>query len=366
MILKKLSAEQVQLESILIEIQEKYPEECLRILRDSDGHNYGYYVENFCSISPKILINHPEICIEAIENWGYNLSRISYGDKEIEEDYQIYDIIPKELLDNIEFVKKALVVDKKIILHCNPEIRDEIINHKDEKIGFEWQQECLEQIKDIDNVILSSPTGSGKTKVFLQWALQKKEKPIYITAPIKALSNQRYRELAEQGFTVGLETGDIKIVPENCDFICCTQEIYTNKYANQKDTTLIMDEFHYIFENQDRARTYIDALHTSKAKNILLCSATMGNIEKLAEYIEELSKRKFSIYDGKSRLTELEYKGKISPKDIKNALVITFTQKNIENILEELISQRDYIDELKIKEINQIIEKYHIFNADDE
>ncbi len=364
MILKKLSAEQVKLESIPIEIQEKYPEECLKILRDSQGDDYGDYVENFCSISPKILINHPEICIEAIEHWDYNLSNFSCGDKEIEEDYQIYDIIPKELLDNIEFVKKALIEDKKIILHCNPEIRNELIKHKDEKIGFEWQKECLEQIKDINNVILSSPTGSGKTKVFLQWALQKEEKPIYITAPIKALSNQRYRELAEQGFTVGLETGDIKNVPEDCDFICCTQEIYTNKYAKQKDATLIMDEFHYIFENPDRARTYIDALHTSKAKNILLCSATMGNIEKLAEYIEKVSERKFGTYDGKSRLTELEYKGKISPNDIKNALVITFTQKNIENILEELISQRDYIDESKIKEINQIVEKYKVENED--
>ena len=123
-----------------------------------------------------------------------------------------------------------------------------------------------------------------------------------------------------------------------------------------------MDEFHYIFENPDRARTYIDALHTSKAKNILLCSATMGNIEKLAEYVEEVSKREFDAYGGKSRLTELEYKEKISPDDIKNALVITFSQRNIENILEDLSYQRDYIDELKIKEIDKIFEKYKVEN----
>ena len=44
---------------------------------------------------------------------------------------------------------------------------------EDEKIGSEWQSECLEWIKDSNNVILASPTGSGKTSVFLQWALQK-------------------------------------------------------------------------------------------------------------------------------------------------------------------------------------------------
>ena len=140
------------------------------------------------------------------------------------------------------------------------------------KIGdsdFSWQKDCSESIRNQQNVILSSPTGSGKTKVFLEWAHTQQEKPIIITAPIKALSNQRYRELLDAGYTVGLETGDIKNVPDNCDFICCTQEIYTNKYSELENVTLIMDEFHYIFENPSRARTYIDALHDSKAKNVL-------------------------------------------------------------------------------------------------
>lgn len=69
-----------------------------------------------------------------------------------------------------------------------------------------WQEECLDKIADSQNVILSSPTGSGKTKVFLEWAKRKKEKPVIITAPTKALSNQRYRELLEVGYVVGLET----------------------------------------------------------------------------------------------------------------------------------------------------------------
>ena len=119
---------------------------------------------------------------------------------------------------------------------------------------FSWQDECYDKIRNKKNVILSSPTGSGKTKVFLKQAEEQSGRPIIITAPIKALSNQRYRELLDAGYTVGLETGDIKNVPDDCDFICCTQEIYTNKYADLEDVTLIMDEFHYIFENPSRAR----------------------------------------------------------------------------------------------------------------
>ena len=59
------------------------------------------------------------------------------------------------------------------------------------KIGdsdFSWQKDCSESIRNQQNVILSSPTGSGKTKVFLEWAHTQQEKPIIITAPIKALS----------------------------------------------------------------------------------------------------------------------------------------------------------------------------------
>ena len=132
--------------------------------------------------------------------------------------------------------------------------------NKEEKLIIQWQQDCDSKISKQNNVLLSSPTGSGKTGRFMKWALDKAERPIYITAPIKALSNQRWRELKAAGFNVGLETGDIKFIPEDCDIICCTQEIYDNKYCNEYDSTLIMDEFHYIFENSDRARAYVDSL----------------------------------------------------------------------------------------------------------
>ncbi len=362
-ILKNLSIGQVvSLFYIPIEIQEKYPEDCIRILKESLISDQEAGVANVLSISKKILGNNPDLCLEIIEDWDYALDVYSSGVKEFKDELNIYDILPKELLEDINFVKRILEIDERVFFNCSSEIKNQLLNKEETPIGIEWQNECLEEIQNQSNVILSAPTGSGKTKVFLQWALQKKEKPIYITAPIKALSNQRYRELKEQGYTVGLETGDIKNVPVNCDFICCTQEIYTNKYVEQKDATLIMDEFHYIFENPDRARTYIDALHNSKAKNILLCSATMGNIEKLAEYVENVSKRDFDTYEGKSRLTELEYKGKIASNDIKNALVVAFSQRNIKMILLELIGQRGCVDELKDKEIEQIFEKYKVEN----
>ena len=80
-------------------------------------------------------------------------------------------------------------------------------------IGLEWQLECSNQIKDKQNVVLSAPTGSGKTNVFLDWALKKPERPIFITAPIKALSNQRWRELQNRGFVVRFRNRRYKKCP---------------------------------------------------------------------------------------------------------------------------------------------------------
>ena len=233
------------------------------------------------------------------------------------------------------------------------------------KIGdsdFSWQKDCSESIRNQQNVILSSPTGSGKTKVFLEWAHTQQEKPIIITAPIKALSNQRYRELLDAGYTVGLETGDIKNVPDNCDFICCTQEIYTNKYSELENVTLIMDEFHYIFENPSRARTYIDALHDSKAKNVLLCSATLGDISKLKEYVNRVSERDFFAYENDSRLTSLFYEGNINSDDIRNSLIVTFSRRNIKNILYSLYLSRKMQDDETLEAIERLAEDDKIDN----
>ncbi len=227
-----------------------------------------------------------------------------------------------------------------------------------------WQEVCLQAIENETNVILSSDTGSGKTRVFKQWALKKQERPIFITAPIKALSNQRYRELLDEGFNVGIETGDVKNVPENCDFICCTQEIYTNKYANIENATLIVDEFHYIFENSDRARTYIDALHNSKAKNILLCSATLGDIDKLQEYVNRVSGRDFMKYRNDSRLTSLHFVGDVSQDEIEDSLVVTFSRNNINYILQQLSSSRGEQDDEIVAKITGMAREDKIDNND--
>lgn len=225
---------------------------------------------------------------------------------------------------------------------------------------FKWQKKCIDEINDKNNVILSSPTGSGKTKVFLEWAENKKERPIIITSPIKALSNQRYRELVERGYKVALETGDIKNIPEDYDYLCVTQEIYTNKYVDREDVTVIFDEFHYIFENSDRARAYVDGLYKSKAKNLLLCSATFGNIKEFKKYIEKIAGREFSVFENHERITDMHFGGDIELHNIENALVIAFSKDGIDRAVELLRSLRDEQSPEKVQKIRDLAEQYKV------
>lgn len=225
---------------------------------------------------------------------------------------------------------------------------------------FRWQKKCLESISNEDSVILSSPTGSGKTRVFLEWSDLKKERPIIITSPIKALSNQRYRELVEKGYKVALETGDIKNIPEDYDYLCCTQEIYTNKYIDKENVTVIFDEFHYIFENPDRARAYVDGLHKSKAKNLLLCSATFGNIKEFEKYIEKISGRKFYVFENHERITDMHFGGDIELHNIEKALVIAFSKDGIDRAVELLRTVRDKQSPEIIEKIKILSEKYKV------
>ena len=225
---------------------------------------------------------------------------------------------------------------------------------------FRWQKKCLESISNEDSVILSSPTGSGKTRVFLEWAGSKNERPIIITSPIKALSNQRYRELVEKGYKVALETGDVKNIPEDYDYLCCTQEIYTNKYIDKENVTVIFDEFHYIFENPDRARAYVDGLHKSKAKNLLLCSATFGNIKEFEKYIEKISGRKFYVFENHERITDMHFGGDIELHNIEKALVIAFSKDGIDRAVELLRTVRDKQSPEIIEKIKILSEKYKV------
>ena len=123
---------------------------------------------------------------------------------------------------------------------------------------------------------------------------------------------------------------------------------------------MIFDEFHYIFENPDRARAYVDGLHKSKAKNLLLCSATFGNIKEFEKYIEKISGRKFYVFENHERITDMHFGGDIELHNIEKALVIAFSKDGIDRAVELLRTVRDKQSPEIIEKIKMLSEEYKV------
>ena len=230
---------------------------------------------------------------------------------------------------------------------------------------YDWQLRAYSHIKD-SSAVLSAPTGAGKTLVAYLWAgllnndgsinPNPDASRIIFTAPIKALSNERYLDLRRMGFDVGLETGDFKR-NEGAPIICCTQEIYTMKYARVPGQKLIVDEFHYIFTDSSRARMYIDGIrNTDLSTQILVMSATLGGVKSVGKYLSDICGREFVIHQARKRITELIFQPNDPVKihEIHDALVFLFSQRGVVDLAGQIAQTRKRIPPESVKRIDEL------------
>ena len=158
-----------------------------------------------------------------------------------------------------------------------------------------FQQEAIDFINQNHSVIVSAPTGAGKTAIaehIIDTAIQANRCVIY-TAPIKALSNQKFRDFQGQfGDNIGILTGDVSINP-GAAVLIMTTEIFRNKILDEPESLakyswVIFDEIHYI-DNPERGTVWEESLiFLPKHMNILGLSATIPNIKQFAQWIESV------------------------------------------------------------------------------
>jgi hypothetical protein len=175
------------------------------------------------------------------------------------------------------------------------------------------QEAAILEVFEDKNVILNTPTGSGKSLVAAAVhfkALAQGKRSVY-TCPIKALVNEKWLGLCREfgPDNVGLSTGDAS-VNRDASILCCTAEILSNialREGAQADVQeVIMDEFHY-YADRDRGVAWQVPLLTLPQARFLLMSATLGDTAFFEEELTRLNGRPTITVSSKERPVPLEY-----------------------------------------------------------
>ncbi|XP_027113303.1 DExH-box ATP-dependent RNA helicase DExH9 isoform X1 [Coffea arabica] len=176
-----------------------------------------------------------------------------------------------------------------------------------------FQAEAIKCLKNGESVLVSAHTSAGKTVVALYaiaMSLQNKQRVIY-TSPIKALSNQKYREFKEELSDVGLMTGDVTIDP-NASCLVMTTEIWRSMQYKGSEVTrevawVIFDEVHYM---RDRERGVVweeSIVMAPKNSRFVFLSATVPNAKEFADWVAKVHQQPCHIVYTDYRPTPLQH-----------------------------------------------------------
>ena len=243
---------------------------------------------------------------------------------------------------------------------------------------YEAQEEAILELFNGNNVILKTPTGSGKSLVATAshfYSLARGERSFY-TSPVKALVNEKFFSLCRDfgPSRVGLITGDAKVNPDAA-IICCTAEILANMALKERETAavqdVVIDEFHY-YSDRDRGTSWQVPLLLLKKSRFLLMSATFGKTDFFQEKLTELNGKKTIVVSSDTRPVPLDFKYSETPLDetISDLVdmdrapiyVVHFTQRDAATLAQSLMSLNFSSKETK-KEIAKELSQYRFSSS---
>ncbi|SDQ84895.1 RNA helicase [Quadrisphaera sp. DSM 44207] len=181
------------------------------------------------------------------------------------------------------------------------------------------QAEALIEVVTGANVVLATPTGSGKSLVATGAhfaALARGERTVY-TAPLKALVSEKFFALVEVfgAATVGMVTGDAS-VNADAPIVCCTAEVLANRALREGAgcdlRQVVMDEFHY-YADRDRGWAWQVPLLELPQAQFLLMSATLGDVTRFREDLTRRTGRPTALVTSVERPVPLHHRWATTP-----------------------------------------------------
>ncbi|MEV6861860.1 DUF3516 domain-containing protein [Streptosporangium subroseum] len=181
------------------------------------------------------------------------------------------------------------------------------------------QEEALIEVVSGNNVILSTPTGSGKSLVAAgaHFTALTRDVRTFYTAPIKALVSEKFFDLCAVFGTanVGMMTGDASVNP-GAPIICCTAEILANVALRDGAAAdigqVVMDEFHFYSEADRGWAWQVPLLELPNAQFILM-SATLGDVTRFEEDLTRRTGRPTAVVKNAERPVPLVYSYRMTP-----------------------------------------------------
>jgi len=232
------------------------------------------------------------------------------------------------------------------------------------------QEEAILELLDGANVILNTPTGSGKSLVAEAAhydALVRGERSFY-TSPIKALANEKFFALVRTfgADNVGLMTGDAT-VNRDAPIICATAEVLSNlalAEGPRADVDLaVIDEFHY-YADRERGVAWQVPLLALPNTRFLLMSATFGDPEPFQKHLGKLTGRRTAVVRSTDRPVPLDFLySEVALHERVHKLVgegkhpiylVNFTQRACAEEAQNLMSM-DYCSKEEKKRINEAL-----------
>ncbi len=178
----------------------------------------------------------------------------------------------------------------------------------------EFQKKAIAAVEKDYSVLVSAPTGAGKTLIaeFLVKKCMMEGRGVIYTAPIKAISNQKFREFqALFPDMVGIITGDVSIRPF-APLLIMTTEIFRNKLLENKSSLdghywIIFDEIHYL-DNIERGTVWEESLILlPKQMRFMGLSATIPNIDRFAAWLREIHPHTIKVIKEAKRPVPLHF-----------------------------------------------------------
>jgi superfamily II RNA helicase len=184
---------------------------------------------------------------------------------------------------------------------------------------YPHQEEALIELVSGANLILSTPTGSGKSLVAAgaHFMALVDDRTTFYTAPIKALVSEKFFALCDMfgPANVGMLTGDASVNPD-APIITCTAEVLANIALREGSDAdigqVVMDEFHF-YADPDRGWAWQVPLLELPQAQFVLMSATLGETSRLAEDLTRRTGRPTAVVDNAERPVPLMFSYSMDP-----------------------------------------------------